>query len=113
MKPEEIGRILDEIGERLGPAGEYAWAKTVQYISIQAWAGIGLAIFVVMIAAFLTIRGFQKATWSDDGPTRYDLMAMTGSAILFMAFFIMAVSGPELVSRALVPEGALIKDLLP
>lgn len=112
MNPDEIGRILDEIGKRLGPAGEYAWTKTVQYISIQAWGAIILSSLFAALGLFLLIGGLRRATWSDT-MTKYDFMSIAGGALLIMVFIAAAAAGPEMAGRALVPEGALIKDLLP
>ena len=55
MKPEDIARILDDLGTRIGPAGEYVWQLTVKQVLIDAWlwgafgilpflAGIGLLV---------------------------------------------------------------------
>lgn len=55
MNPEDVGRILDEIGERIGPAGAYAWEITVQRI---IWEGVlGVVIgSLILVAVFLTAR---------------------------------------------------------
>ncbi|MFN2419260.1 MAG: hypothetical protein ABR593_10110 [Candidatus Limnocylindria bacterium] len=52
MNPEDVGRILDEIGERIGPAGEYAWTLTVRQVVIDAsmWGGVGVVLILVALA---------------------------------------------------------------
>lgn len=57
MNPEDVGRILDEIGERIGPAGEYAWTITVRQVWIEAivWGSIALVGAVAMVVALVVI----------------------------------------------------------
>lgn len=57
MNPEDVGRILDEIGERIGPAGEYAWAITVRQVYVEAvvWGILALAVAIGMIVALAAI----------------------------------------------------------
>lgn len=54
MNPEDIGKILDEIGERIGPAGAYAWEITVRQVVIDAsvWLSLGALALVVALGAF-------------------------------------------------------------
>lgn len=56
MNPEDVGRILDEIGERIGPAGEYAWTITVRQIYIEAvvWGAVS-AVAIIGMAVALTV----------------------------------------------------------
>jgi hypothetical protein len=48
MNPEDVGKILDEIGERIGPAGAYAWEITVRQVLIDGavWSLVGLIAIV-------------------------------------------------------------------
>lgn len=58
MNPEDVGRVLDEIGERIGPAGEYAWQLTVRQVVIDAalWGALGLFSLVLTTFLFVAIR---------------------------------------------------------
>ena len=54
MNPEDVGKILDEIGERIGPAGEYAFELAVRQQLITGalwtvlWAGV-IALCVIAV----------------------------------------------------------------
>lgn len=59
MNPEDVGKILDEIGERIGPAGEFAWQLTVRQVVIEGWVfgivGV-VALFVVVGSIYGMLR---------------------------------------------------------
>lgn len=77
MNPEDVGRILDEIGERIGPAGEYAWELTVRQVYIEGWAwllaGIVVLAFAILLSGLLAYRFIGHRQWSD-GATASVLM---------------------------------------
>lgn len=58
MNPEDVGRVLDELGERIGPAGEYAWQLTVRQVVIDAalWGALGLFLVALGIFTFALLR---------------------------------------------------------
>lgn len=57
MNPEDVGRVLDEIGERIGPAGEYAWTLTVRQVYFEAvvWGALSLVMIVGFVIALVVI----------------------------------------------------------
>jgi len=57
MDPEDVGRILDEIGNRIGPAGEYAWQLTVKQVVIDSvlWGIFGIFLTLLAIGTFIWI----------------------------------------------------------
>ena len=61
MNPEDIGRVLDEIGERIGPAGEYAFGLAVrQQITLGIiWTAFWLAVLVISL---LVLRSAVRGT---------------------------------------------------
>ena len=60
MNPEDVGRILDEIGERIGPAGEYAFELAVrQQVIVGALWTVFLAA-VITLAATILIRSLRR-----------------------------------------------------
>ena len=70
MNPEDVGRILDEIGERIGPAGEFAWTITVRQVVIEGvlWT----AVVAILLGFVLFVVGFRlpRLIRSGDGDYR-------------------------------------------
>lgn len=62
MNPEDVGKILDEIGERIGPAGAYAWELTVRQVVIDAWVwgGLGVALVLAAVVSFI-VAAFRRS----------------------------------------------------
>lgn len=68
MTPEDIARILDDLGQRIGPAGEYVFQLAVRQVVITSAVGIVSSIVVLAVTG-LTLRwaiGFTKRRWDHD-----------------------------------------------
>ena len=79
MNPEDVGRILDEIGERIGPAGEYAWGLAVRQVYIEGTIGsilgsaLAIATLVAGVGALVLIyRRYLADLERTKGAGRYD-----------------------------------------
>ena len=55
MNPDDIARILDDLGQRLGPTGEYVFSLAVRQVYIDAFAGLLCWLAFAVINAFLVI----------------------------------------------------------
>jgi hypothetical protein len=55
VNADELARVLDELGERLGPTGERVFELTVRYVITDAIVGIVFSV-VVLTALFFTWR---------------------------------------------------------
>lgn len=110
MNPEDIGRILDEVGERIGPAGEYAWQVGVQHTAISAWAGLILPIVALVIALPMVVISYPRID-----PERMDgwgaMLLVSGFVSVVAAVAFIGTVGDNLPD-ALVPEWAAIERLL-
>lgn len=110
MNPEDIGPILDEIGERIGPAGEYAWELAVRW---QVTAGIiGL---VASIAAIVAIGLFVRWVWAKaKDADSYDRGPMRSISAAFGFLFVLGLMVPvwDSLLRLLNPEFAALRDLI-
>lgn len=111
MNPEEIGQILDEIGERVGPAGEYAWQIAVAHESISSWIALAIPLFAVLVglAIIAATRG-RNIDW--DAPNLANLSLILAGVMAFggtLAF--MMVVGRELPD-ALIPEWGVLRNLI-
>ncbi len=82
MNPEDIGRILDEIGERIGPAGEYAWHLTVRQVVIDAvmWGVFGCALLGLAVLTYVLLR--RNTAESDKPMSVVDCLALASWAAI-------------------------------
>ena len=112
MDADEIGRILDEIGERMGPAGEYVWVLAVRQSYIGGVTGIltGLLLTAICGAGLLwavhLIRK-PKSSYTEEGFAGTFLLI--GSFLGVAAGWFIAVSG---VHSLLNPEYQAMVRLL-
>ena len=63
MKPEDIAKILDDLGQRLGPSGEYVFGLAVRQVYVN-----GIAAFVMFgsLVALGLIIGSRFLRWGRD-----------------------------------------------
>lgn len=128
MNPDDLARILDELGQRLGPTGERVFALAVQYqvTSAVIWAiasGIALAAMVglTVMAARFTIRRYRaaKAVENPGGYSyeRVDLFDYVMPWLLIGALDMLVAFGAGWTLIAslvtlLNPEYAALRDIL-
>lgn len=111
MNPDDLVRILDELGERLGPTGEYVFALAVRQVYVDALFWI--VAFVLYVAA-LIIAVPWVARWIADGNSSSDrgLVGILGGigAITLGGTLLVGVlsSAPALFN----PEYAALRDIL-
>lgn len=65
MTADEIARILDVLGERLGPSGEYAFGLAVRYVLIDSAIWAGIAVIAIGVAVWLWRRA-GRFSWDSD-----------------------------------------------
>jgi hypothetical protein len=101
MNPDDLARILDELGRRLGPAGEHVFALAVRQQIIEGivWVTVGLLLIIAGVVAFLVIR---RQTDSDG----FEWLA---GGILWVVAAVALIPG---LLQLLNPEYAAIRDLL-
>jgi hypothetical protein len=109
---DEIARILDVLGEKLGPAGERVYALALRQMFIDGIIGTGLFVATTVIAV-LAIRPVLR--WVADGNSYGDRgmaagLAGVAAAVLWVVLLI-NFAGFAL-PRLLNPEYAAIRDLL-
>jgi hypothetical protein len=119
MNPDDLARILDDLGKRLGPTGEYVFALAVRQQLIEGFASlavIGAFVLLATIATFGIRRWFQQGNAehsSGDGmhvdiETRLTIYALTWMAALIAILFFLGTA----LSKVLNPEYAAIRDIL-
>lgn len=127
MNPEEIGQILDEIGQRVGPYGEAAWEILVTQKfaegligTIMSAIGIVASIALAVLIAVATIKIFKQEasqakdhSWkSDPDPMIYAMTAMLPMLIPMLLFAISFGSLPSSIMRMINPQYYALVKLL-
>ena len=60
MNPEDIAKLLDEIGKRVGPAGDHLFDITARQVQLEAWIGIWTVVGLILgVIACLFLAGFM------------------------------------------------------
>jgi hypothetical protein len=104
MNPDDLARILDELGQRLGPTGEYVFALAVRQVYIEAilFAIVGLGSIAGGVYIWRRVYRTGDDIDRSYGPPVAVLAVATG---LFLLLF----CG---IAPALNPEYAAIRDIL-
>jgi hypothetical protein len=103
VNPEDLARILDELGQRLGPTGEYVFALAVRQVYINA-ATSAVALLVSLLFARWAVgrirayvaRGDSYSTRDVDAGFAYAGLGLLVAATVLWAFLaIPGVLNPE------------------
>ena len=56
MKPDDILKVIDELGRRIGPTGQYVWRLLVHQKQLEGWTfGIASLLGLLAWAVFVVI----------------------------------------------------------
>lgn len=111
MDPQDIGKILDEIGQRIGPAGEAAWQAAVAYKRAGAISAFATVIVAALISGSVWSYSQGKADYSGDGDFWAWASIVSGTVAVVSIVALIAVTATNL-PNLIVPEGGVIQDLL-
>lgn len=126
MNPDDLARILDELGKRLGPAGEHVFELAIRQVVIDAVITLAWAVPLLIATAITTylvgrwtIGAYRKEKAEED-PRAYHSVDVFPYALSWLLagliiVCIVIVAGTALVynlSRILNPEYAAIRDIL-
>lgn len=132
MNADDLAKILDELGQRLGPTGEHVFQLAVRQVYIDAGLslvvnGVGLLFLIgfVVAAAKFSIGRWRaevaayaegKGRWSpiQRGPDMSDyLFAWVVGGFLWLIFVCGMILGlVAALSRVLNPEYAALRDII-
>ena len=102
MNAEELAKILDELGERLGPTGEYVFSLAVRQVTLEGWFLFVPLVFIGLV--FLATAIGIVVAWLRD-----KISASSESD----AFFVAALCGIMGVLFWFISHMSLIKILNP
>lgn len=128
MTPEQITNLLDQLGQRLGPAGQHIFDLAVRQVYIDAAIGLGFSLVALAITLWGTLKAvqFTKAHWvkaheAYQNGTGYSRKpdwddyvipwAFVGFVLFFVAGFLVWVALASL-SSLLNPEYAALMNIL-
>ena len=111
MSADDLVRLLDELGQRLGPTGEYVFALAVRQVYVDAAIYIG-AWLVVVIALAIVARPLYW--WTQDGDSYSDRGLMATLGAMCAGFVLVGLTVAALLSLAslLNPEYAALRSIL-
>ena len=111
MNPDDLARILDELGSRLGPTGAYVFELAVRQVYLDA-AVITVATAIWTLATVLVVRKLYP--WVMDGDSYSDrgMVAMVFGICngVFGVFVLSAFA--TFAPRAFNPEYFALTDIL-
>lgn len=109
MSTEEILRLLDELGERLGPTGERVFQLAVQRVILSSVVGIVLGAGTLVLFA-LVLRWLYRKWMSNgnDWDIPLGMFGMVGGVASLGAVVLVAVN----VLSLLTPEYTALRELL-
>lgn len=113
MSADDLAKLLDELGRRLGPAGEHVFALAVQRVIVGGV--VGLILGAVLIAVGVVGGRFLWRWVTEPGQGPYSDRPM-GGALLGFALIVGTVFGVFSVSTAVIqlltPEYSALENLL-
>jgi hypothetical protein len=112
VNPDDLARILDDLGERLGPTGEYLFELAVRQVYIEAATAAVLAVAWIAITA-ATVRPIYR--WSQGDPNGHggrEMIASIGGMTWCLLGVLILGMAAYAVPAILNPEYAALRNLL-
>ena len=112
MNPDDIARILDDLGQRLGPTGEYVFSLAVRQVYIDALIATVFLVLPVVACAVILPRTYR---WVMDAPDSYSSREIAGvltfaGLLCWLAFAV--INAFLVIPDVLNPEYAALRDIL-
>lgn len=112
MSADELTRLLDELGKRLGPTGSHVFELAVRQVYVNAGTAI---VFAVVVLGLGLVYGPRVRRWVDADTNSYsdrELPAMFLGIGYAVAVIIAAIFVVYAVPGVLNPEYAALANLL-
>ena len=113
MTPEQLGKYLDEIGQRLQPAGQYVFQSAVSYKWTEAAVGVFAPTIAFVLLSVALIYCARTMKWRGDNPENWQAVAiMIDGGLLFITFLaLLFVAFPD-IPQLTTPQYSAIRDIL-
>ena len=109
MDPNDIAKILDELGQRLGPAGNHIFEITVRQTYINAWTQVIIAVVstIILIVWLSHLSSRFVDNWNTDILPPSEVAWTVAHTVVFVALVVIT-----LISVGVVLFGGTIGALL-
>lgn len=116
MNPDDLVKILDELGRRLGPTGEYVFALAVRQVYIDSLVTLTtttlIAVGVVaLVLYFVRLTRRLYATENND-VFPYVMAWFLGGLWAVVVLIVTLVCFTDALRNLLNPEYAALRDIL-
>lgn len=113
MSADELSKLLDELGKRLGPTGQHVFDLAIRQVIIDGAIGVGL-LALFSIATIVMVPRVYRWTKGGDGYHSDDrgmVASIVGLVWSIVGAFVL-LNGIWELSRLLNPEYAALRDIL-
>ena len=121
MNPDDLARILDELGQRLGPTGEHVFALAVQFKVTSAVIWLVASVVVLGAIATATAIGLRftarqyrevKANGTYFDSMDYGFPWLMGGIIAILPFLVASYTLIDSTITLANPEYAALRDII-
>lgn len=105
MNSDDIIRILDELGERLGPAGQRVFELAVRQVFVN-----GITVSILLIG-YLVLGWFLWRKYHESQPTE-DIGWFIGTVLYAIVGLVLITGAIFYIPAMLNPEYAALRELL-
>jgi hypothetical protein len=113
MNADEIIRILDELGRRLGPTGEYVFGLAVRQVVIDG--ALAVVAFAVVLSASIILMRYIVRRHDECGCGSlcgWEMIGIVVGLVAGTASICVGAMAVFALSRLLNPEYAALRDVL-
>ena len=110
MNADDLAKILDELGQRLGPTGEHVFQLAVRQVYIDAV--VNVVVLILVGVAFFALASRCRAALEEDDTSYASLFLGIATIAIVVVTMFTGVSLMFALSRVLNPEYAALRDIL-
>ena len=110
MNADDLAKILDELGQRLGPTGEHVFQLAVRQVYIDAVTNV--VVLILLGAAFFALASRFRVALEEDDASYASLFLGTATIAIGAVNAFAAMSLIFALTRVLNPEYAALRDII-
>lgn len=109
MTPEQVTNLLDQLGQRLGPAGQHVFELAVRQVFIDGFT------MLILTAIFLAVLGWSVPriyAWAQDGGDDRAMLGVIAGAVYVLVGICLLIGDLAYIPAMLNPEYAALMNIL-
>jgi len=110
MDPNKLGEYIDQITQRLSPAGKVIWEAAIRHTIAESIASLALIVLGLILGLTMLIVGYRHAEWQYG--TTWEVLTIFGGVLSLIAIVFVFVGGATLIPDLIAPEYRVITNLL-